>query len=247
MSGSIMDLQHHDLGLCTDLDALDQFLSVKGKFLVDAGCGNMHLSRALAARGANVLAIDPDPIQAQKNNQADIIANVGFVQTGADDIPVESSSVDGVLFPYSLHHIPMNLYPAVFEELHRILKPDGFVYAMEPVADGKLNEVMRLFHDEQEVRRLAQQALDTHGAAYFEQCDVITYRIPIQYGSWGEYADRYANKSYNTNYTEAQVRAEAVRNRFIELGEPTGYSFESPMKISWLRTLRKPPATRTPA
>lgn len=232
-----MNQQNHDLGLCTDLEALDQFLTVAGLFLVDAGCGNMHLSRALAARGASVLAIDPDPIQARENQQAETVANVGFAQTGADAIPVESQSVDGVLFPYSLHHIPASLYSVVFEELNRILKPDGFLYAMEPVADGDLNEVMRLFHDERAVRQSAQWALDNLGAKYFSEADIINYRIPIQYHSWEEYADRYVGKSYNTNYTEAQVRDGKVRDRFIELGEPTGYAFESPMKVSYLRKI----------
>lgn len=227
--------QHHDIGLCTDLEALDKFLTVDGLFLIDAGCGNMHLSRELAARGARVLAIDPDPVQALKNQQAQTVANVGFAQTGADSIPVESRSVDGVLFPYSLHHIPDDLYPAVFHELHRILKPDGFVYAIEPVAAGNLNEVMRLFHDEQVVREAAQAALDTWGSHYFDELDVITYRIPVQYSSWEEYAARYASKSYNTHYTESDVRADKVRDRFMELGEPTGFSFESPMKVSYLR------------
>lgn len=233
-----MNHQQHDLGLCSDLEAIDQFLNVDGQFLIDAGCGNMHLSRSLAARGARVLAIDPDPVQAQKNNLADTIANVEFAKTGADQIPVESHTVDGVVFPYSLHHIPAHLFSAVFQEMNRILKPDGFVFAMEPIAEGKLNDVMRLFHDEQVVRQLAQDALDTYGARYFERCDVINYRIAVQYNSWDEYADRYANKSYNTNYTEAQVRADTVRKRFIELGEPTAYAFESPMKVTWLQRLR---------
>ncbi|MFK7858162.1 MAG: class I SAM-dependent methyltransferase [Granulosicoccus sp.] len=228
----------HDLGLCTDLEAIDRFLNVSGQFLIDAGCGNMHLSRALAERGARVLAIDPDPVQAQKNRKADPIANVSYTQTGAEALPVEANVVDGVLFPYSLHHIPADLYPAVFEELHRILKPEGFVYAMEPVASGDLNEVMRLFHDECAVREAAQQALDQFGAMYFTQSDVITYRIPVQFRSWDEYAARYASKSYNTNYTEAQVRDDAVRDRFIKLGEAKKYAFESPMKITYLRNVK---------
>ncbi|MFK7992971.1 MAG: class I SAM-dependent methyltransferase [Granulosicoccus sp.] len=230
-----MNQQQHDLGLCTDLEAIDRFLAVDGQFLIDAGCGNMHLSRSLAERGANVLAIDPDPVQARKNLQADTIANVGFAQTGAEAVPVESKSVDGVLFPYSLHHIPSDKYAAVFEEIHRILKPGGYVYAIEPVASGDLNEVMRLFHDEQLVRESAQKALDSFGARYFDQVDVITYRIPIKYGSWEEYAARYVSKSFNTDYTEAEVRADAVRDRFIELGEKTAYAFESPMKVTYLR------------
>ncbi len=240
-----MNHQHHNLGLCTDLKVLDQFLNVEGQFLIDAGCGNMHLSRELANRGASVLAVDPDPVQAEKNNRAEAIANVEFAQTGADQIPVEPRSVDGVLFPYSLHHIPAELYPAVFEEMVRILKSDGYIYAIEPVAQGKLNEVMRLFHDEHAVRRAAKTALDTHGAQLFQQCDEITYRIPVQYSSWEDYAERYANKSYNTNYTEAQVRAQTVQKRFIELGEPTGFAFELPMKVTWLRQLRKTSSKNT--
>lgn len=233
-----MIVQHHDLGLSTDLETLDRFLDVRGQFLVDAGCGNMHLSYALADRGARVLAIDPDPVQAKKNTAANTVANVGFAQTGADDVPVEPHSVDGVLFPYSLHHIPSELYAVVFQEMNRILKPEGFVYVMEPVAAGDLNEVMRLFHDEHAVRQSAQNALDQFGDQYFRQADIITYRIPVQYRSWEEYASRYASKSYNTNYTEAQVRADAVRDRFIELGEPRGYAFESPMKITYLQKLK---------
>ena len=73
-----MKANHHDLGVCTDLDVIDRYLDVSGLFVVEAGCGNMALSKALATRGASVLAIDPDPVQAAKNEQADIIPNVGL-------------------------------------------------------------------------------------------------------------------------------------------------------------------------
>ena len=231
----------HNLGVSTDLQVIDRFLNVRDSFLVDAGCGNMGLSRALAQRGASVLGIDPDPVQAKNNQQADTVANVGFAQTGADAIPVENSSVDGILFPYSLHHIPANRYPAVFEELFRVLKADGFIYVMEPVASGKLNEVMRLFHDEAQARQVAQEALDTLAIPYFADVDTIDYRISIQYNSWEEYANRYASKSYNTHYSEAQVRDDAVKHRFLELGEPTNFMFESPMRVTHLRNANRTP------
>lgn len=226
---------YHDMGVSTDLAVIDHFLDVKDAFLIDAGCGNMALSRALAQRGASVLGIDPDPVQALKNQAAETIPDVGFAQTGADAIPVENASVDGVLFPYSLHHVPAELYPAVFEELSRVLKPEGFIYAIEPVAAGDLNEVMRLFHDESLVRQQAQEALEVHVIPNFDEVAVIDYRIPLEYSSWEQYASRYAGKSYNTNYTEAQVRADSVRRRFLELGEPRGFHFESPMRVTYAR------------
>ena len=224
----------HDLGISSNLAAMDQFLNVDGKFIIDAGCGDMSLSRELSKRGARVLAIDPDPIQAAKNQKADTIANVGFAQSGADAIPVESHSVDGVIFSYSLHHVPKELYPAVFKELFRVLNPNGFIYVIEPVASGHLNEVMSLFHDEKAVRQAAQEAIDKLAAPRFKNTSVIEYRIPVQYTSWEEYAEKYASKSYNTNYTERQVRDEKVEKRFLDLGKPIGFKFESPMRVTYL-------------
>lgn len=228
-----------DLGIARDIDVIDQVLDVKNKFLVDAGCGDLGLSRALAKRGAKVLGIDPDPIQAEKNLQADVIPNVGFAHTGAQSIPVENSSVDGVLFPYSLHHVPADMYQSVFCELSRILKPDGFIYVMEPVASGKLNEVMRIFHDEKEVRETAQLALDQIAIPLFENVSVFTYCVPVQYESWDDFKARYMSASYNTaNYTPEQVGAEAVKARFLSLGEASEFLFESPMKVTFLRGLK---------
>jgi len=225
-----------NLGTRTDLDVIDQCLQPNEQFLIDAGCGNMHLSKALAARGAHVLAIDPDPLQAEKNRAADTIANVGFAETGAQNIPVEDQSVHGIVFPYSLHHVPAELYEAVFAEALRVLKPTGFLYIIEPVASGDLNEVMRLFHDEAAVRMAAQRAIELHAMPHFSQVDVIEYSKTIKYDSWEQYASKYVGKTFNTNYTEADVRAQPVRDKFLQLGAYNNFEFESPMRVTWLRT-----------
>lgn len=226
--------QQH-VGICSDLDVIDRCLNVSDQFLIDAGCGNMHLSKALAERGAHVLAIDPDPQTAEKNQAAPTITNVGFAQTGADQIPVENQSVDGILFPYSLHHVPAEQHQAVFSEALRVLKPDGFLYIMEPVASGDLNEVMRLFHEEGPVRAQAQSAIDTLAVPYFNDVDVIEYSTSVQYESWEQYAAKYVNKTFNNDYTEADVLADHVREKFLEVGEAKQFQFESPMRVTWLR------------
>lgn len=234
-----MALTTRDFGVVRDIDVIDKTLKVDTQFLVDAGCGDLGLSKALAKRGARVLGIDPDPVQAEKNLQADTIPNVGFAHTGAQSIPVENASVDGVLFPYSLHHIPGEMYQPVFDELRRILKPDGFVYVMEPVASGNLNEVMRLFHDEAVVREQAQAALDHIAIPMFEDVSVFTYRVPVQYTSWDDFKAKYIGASYNTtSYTPEQVSDEAVKACFLSLGESTGFLFESPMKVTLLNRLK---------
>lgn len=231
-----MSLKKHELGVSSDLDVIDQFLQPNDQFLIDAGCGNMHLSKALATRGAHVLAIDPDPIQAAKNNEAEIIANVGFAQTGADQIPVEDQSVDGVLFPYSMHHVPADLHSAVFAESLRVLRPGGFMYIMEPVAEGDLNEVTRMFHEEGPVRVAAQQAIEAYGMPNFSEVDVIDYSNKVSYEGWEQFASRYASKSFNTQYTEADIRQSAVEEKFRALGKPRQFQFESPMRVTFLRS-----------
>jgi len=224
-----------NMGIQTDLGVIDQCLQPDNQFLIDAGCGNMHLSKALAERGAHVLAIDPDPLQAEKNRAADVVTNVGFTETGADSIPVEDQSVHGILFPYSLHHIPEDLYQTVFSEALRVLRPDGFVYIMEPVASGDLNDVTRLFHDEAQVRDAAQRAIETHAMPHFSQVDVIEYKTRICYDSWEHFATQYAGKTFNTHYTEADIRAEHVQDKFLEVGTPKNFEFESPVRVTWLR------------
>jgi ubiquinone/menaquinone biosynthesis C-methylase UbiE len=229
-----MTFKTHDLGVSTNVEVMDRFLEFKGKFIVDAGCGDMNLSREMAARGASVLAIDPDPIQAEKNRQAETIANVGFAETGAQDIPVESRSIDGVVFPYSLHHVPAELFEAVFNEVKRILKFDGFLYIIEPVASGTLNEVTRLFHDESVVRQAAQQAIDTYALPAFSDAHVIHYRVPVTFRSWNDFVANYIAKTFNTSYSEDDVKSDPVHERFVALGQSTGFTFDSILKVTFL-------------
>ena len=122
-----------DLGFSSNMEVLQRFVDLKGKFVVDAGCGSMIFTRHLSELGARVLAIDPDPVQAELNRDGPPIPDVEFQQAGAENLPVGDNSVDGVFFSYSLHHVPSELYPQVFAEVLRVLKPDGFLYVIEPL------------------------------------------------------------------------------------------------------------------
>ena len=126
-----------DFGETDDLAVIDRRLEVGGLSLVDVGCGDGDFARALAERGAAVLAIEPDPIQAEKNRGAAPTAGVTFAEAPAQRIPLEDASADGVLFKYSLHHVPAAEMDAALEDAMRVLKPgSGFLYVMEPVMAG---------------------------------------------------------------------------------------------------------------
>lgn len=232
-----------NLGQATNVDVIREFVSLEGKRVVDAGCGNLTFTKLLVELGAMALAVDPDPVQAAKN-QANPVTGIEFIQSGADQIPADDNSVDGVFFSYSLHHIPAELYPTVFSEVFRVLRPDGFLYVIEPIG-GAANDVMKLFHDEDRERTVAWEALQTIAVPAFESADVVTYHGIVQFESWDAYADQYAGKSFNSLYTAADVRRPEVEDAFHRLGGPE-HRFESPKNVMFLKG-RKKDCRPTPA
>lgn len=221
--------------ISTDMVEFDRLFDVNGLHVIDAGCGGMRFTNELAERGARVLAIDPDPVQAEKNRQARLKPGVQFAEAGAETLPVESTSVDGILFSYSLHHVPAELYPQVFSEAKRVLKPGGFLCAMEPVAEGELNEITSLFHDEKHVRAEAQLALNTFGAEHLDRDAVVEYYKVVEYKDWNTFADYFSQKSFNTGYTDKDVRRDEVKRLFERHAKRLNSQFLSPMKITCLR------------
>ena len=209
----------NDLGRTTNIEVMNRFVSIEGKRILDVGCGALAFTKLLAGEGANVVGIDPDAVQAEKNRSAEPTPDVDFIEAAADDLPFHDQTFDGVTFAYSLHHVPASVYPQMFEQIFRVLKPNGFLYVIEPTdCDG--NEVMRLFHDEQQVRADAWQALHETAKPRFATCEEVTYHSITQYESWDHYAELYASKSFNSDYTEADVRSNRVRETYERLAGP---------------------------
>lgn len=222
-----------NLGLMTNVEVLHKFVTVQDKTVVDVGCGDMTFSKIVAAAGAQVLAIDPDPVQAEKNRASVPPQGIIFEESGADSIPAADQSVDGIFFSYSLHHIPEQLYSDIFEEAIRVLKPDGFIYVIEPT-DCPLNQVMMLFHDEEAERLAAQSALHSIAKPRFESAEEVDYHSIRQFKSFDDFADHFASRSFNTLYSEDDVRSEKVRQLFEQFGAPD-YQFTAPKRVMVLK------------
>jgi 2-polyprenyl-3-methyl-5-hydroxy-6-metoxy-1,4-benzoquinol methylase len=99
---------------------------VKGKKVLDAGCGPGVYSEWLIKRGAKVVAIDVSPkmIELAKDRlgpivdvrQADLSKPLNFL---------DSSSFDVVLSPLVLEYIED--WHSVFREFYRVLRPEGHI------------------------------------------------------------------------------------------------------------------------
>ncbi|MDE2463381.1 MAG: class I SAM-dependent methyltransferase, partial [Alphaproteobacteria bacterium] len=107
-----MESPRKDLGRMNDLEAIGALLEVKGLRLVDVGCASGAQDRELVGRGATVLGVEPDPVQAEKNRKAEPLPGLTFVEARAQALPAESQSMDGVFFFRSLHHVPMEAMDA---------------------------------------------------------------------------------------------------------------------------------------
>ena len=237
----LRDAAAEDFGEATDIEVLDRLVEVSGLRLLDIGCGAGRLTRELAKRGATVIGVEPDPIQAAKNRAADPMPGVTFVECGAEELGQAEGSMDGVFFKYSLHHVPPADMDRALGAAMRVLKPaTGFLYVIEPVMAGSYSELSRLFHDETEVRISAYEALGRTVAPRFAE------RREIHYGDWKEYQnfdqflDEKLGQTYNDNKRET-VDTPAVRALFETArngdGLGDGYRFEYSLRANFYHGL----------
>lgn len=101
--------------------SLQDFLELPlGSTIADIGAGTGNYSTALANIGFNVLAVEPSEVM---RNQAVEHENLQWFEGIAENIPLDTSSVDGVICTLAAHHFT-DLQKA-FLEMSRILKKGG--------------------------------------------------------------------------------------------------------------------------
>lgn len=204
--------------------------------IIELGCGAAHLSRKLLQRYpvSTVTGLEVDERQMAKNLERPQ-ERLRFVNAGAQAIPFADGSFDLALMLKSLHHVPLDLLDQALAEVHRVLCPQGLLYVSEPVFAGALNEVMRLFHDEEVVRTAALAAVQRAVASgAWEQVDEVFFEIPVHYRDFAEFEQRMIGVTFVTHKLEAATLA-AVRARFEPHMTADGAHFVRPMRVNLLR------------
>ena len=204
--------------------------------IIELGCGAAHLSRKLLQRypASTVTGLEVDERQMAKNLERPQ-ERLRFVNAGAQAIPFANGSFDLALMLKSLHHVPLDLLDQALAEVHRVLRPQGLLYVSEPVFAGALNEVMRLFHDEQAVRAAALAAVQRAVASgAWEQMDEIFFETPVHYRDFAEFEQRMIGVTFVTHRLDAATLA-AVQERFEPHMTADGAHFTRPMRINLLR------------
>jgi ubiquinone/menaquinone biosynthesis C-methylase UbiE len=117
---------------------------VRGRTVLDFGCGSGQNSLLLARRGARVVGVDISAsliALAERRLHANGVGGTAkFVVGSAHDLPVRSNSVDVVFGIAILHHLDL---AACAREVQRVLKPGGRAIFQEPVRDSRLVRAIR--------------------------------------------------------------------------------------------------------
>lgn len=105
---------------------------VRGKTVLDFGCGSGENLVPLVERGAHTIGIDISPelvaLARQRVAQAELDATVNVGSAYATGLP--DASVDVILSISLIHHLDI---PQMLEEMQRILTKNGVVIIKEPV------------------------------------------------------------------------------------------------------------------
>ncbi|MGI9643139.1 MAG: class I SAM-dependent methyltransferase [Acidimicrobiia bacterium] len=226
-----------DLGDLTDVEAVSKIVDVDGLDLLDVGCGSGTVARLIADKGAVVRGIEPDPVQAEQNRAADLVENVTLDEGRAEAVAAADDSYDGVMFLRSLHHVPRESMDQALQEAARVLRPDGFLLVVEPGMACSHFEMMQPFHDEGEVRTLAQEALARTADGLFADREEYLCMQHPRYESFDALVDRMTGMSFN-DITREMIDVPEVRARFEAERSDDGYVFEQPILINLYRSLR---------
>lgn len=223
--------------LVAEKDIHGSRLSLGSADIIELGCGRaiQTLSIAKAHPGARITAMEVDPIQNKLNAGLDAPANVRFVACGAQAIDAADASADVVMMFKSLHHVPNDLLDTAMREIRRVLRPSGLAYISEPVFAGELNEVVRIFHDEEKVRLAAFGAVQRAvSSGAFELVEEIFFETKMRYADFAEFERLMIGATHTAHKLDAD-QYRRVRERFALSMGKDGANFRSPMRVDLLR------------
>jgi SAM-dependent methyltransferase len=219
-----------------ELDVLAALVPLAGQDIIELGCGAAQLARALLLRhpDSRVTGLEVDQRQHALNLAAPQ-RGLHFVAGGAEDIGFADASFDLALMLKSLHHVPLPHMGLALGECARVLRPGGHLYVSEPVYEGPLNDIVRLFNDEGVVRAAAQAALDEalRTGAWVPAAE-RRFTMPVHFADFAAFERRMMRPTFADHHID-DARLAEVRRAFMPHLGPDGARFVRPMHVRLLR------------
>lgn len=181
-------------------------MDVRGKNVVDVGCGAGELVRGLTGKGASVIGIDL-PFMLEKAKAETPAGNETYIEGGAEVLPLDDRSMDLVVYFASFHHIPEQGMEPAMKEAHRVLKPGGKILFLEPVGvEGSYFELIRLVDDEREVQQLAKKMIDNAPGFDFKHIKEEMFYFERSLVDYGNILDKFVDDEEKRNECRAQAK-----------------------------------------
>lgn len=221
-----------------ELDILTQLLPAPGPRVIELGCASARMARSMLARwpAIDYVGLEVDAIQHQRNLEQPT-PGMRFLAAGAQDIPLPDGQFDLALMLKSLHHVPLPALDRALAEVARVLRPGGHLYISEPVYAGALNDIVRLYNDEGEVRAAAQAAIDRALAADnspWQASDSLRFDMPVHFQDFAAFERRMLRPTFADHGITDAITAR-VAQAFAPHCTAEGASFVRPMLVRLLR------------
>jgi ubiquinone/menaquinone biosynthesis C-methylase UbiE len=227
-----------ELPRSSDFEQISTLLRLEGARLLELGCGAAFTTRQLAEAfpDSEIVAMEVDRVQHEKNLLIPDLPNVTFVYGGAQAIDLPDASIDAVVMLKSLHHVPVQDMDTAFAEIARVLRPGGLAYISEPVYAGDFNDILRLFNDEREVREAAfaatRRAVES-GLLVLEK--EIHFYATSRFHGFEEFESRILGATHSTFDVDDKL-FEEIKARFAPHIDKDGMAeFLNPMRVDLLR------------
>jgi len=227
-----------ELPVSSDFELIGRWLPVDDTRLLELGCGAAFTTRRLAEAFAvrEIIAMEVDRIQHEKNLLIPDLPQVTFAFGGAQAIDLPDESVDAVIMLKSLHHVPVGDMDRAFTEIARVLRRGGFAYISEPVYAGAFNEILCLFNDEKSVREAAFEAIARSVATgQLELEREMHFLSTSRFTGFEEFEQRIIGATHS-EFDIDDTLYEEVKARFLpHLDEEGIAEFLNPMRVDLLR------------
>jgi len=122
-------------------------------------------------------------------------------------------------------------------EIKRVLKPNGLAYISEPLFKGGQNELVAMFHNEEQVRIDAfehiKEAVEEEQFKLFRE---IFFQTELIYEDFEDFKTRQMNLSYNDNNITKELEEE-IKNKFNSFNDGKRTSFMKPFRVDILQNI----------